>query len=132
MPMACVQRIDGSNASSVHGRPVLDPTKTIWFLGVTSTALAAPFFVSGASIALFFVTIYLSLLFGHSVGMHRMLIHKTFSAPRIVAYPLVWIGTMVGMGGPSKIIATHDLRDRAQRQESCHDFSRIDGELDEI
>lgn len=122
MPMAGVQRIDGANASAADGLPILDFSKTIWFVIFTSAAVAAPFFISSAAILLFIATTYLSLLLGHSVGMHRMLIHKTFSAPRIVTYPLIWFGSMVGMGGPSKIIATHDLRDWAQRQRNCHDF----------
>ena len=35
---------------------------------------------------------------------------------------LIYIGVLVGMSGPLGIIKIHDLRDWAQRQNSCHPF----------
>ena len=71
---------------------------------------------------LFATTTYLTLLLGHSVGMHRMMIHRSFAAPPWLERALVYLGVLVGMGGPRAIIQTHDIRDWAQRAPACHDY----------
>lgn len=64
----------------------------------------------------------MTLCFGHSVGFHRLLIHRSFHCSRWMEYLLVTIGTLVGMGGPSKMLYLHDSRDWAQRHPKCHPF----------
>lgn len=61
----------------------------------------------------------LTLCAGHSVGMHRLMIHRSFETPLWVEHVLIWLGTLVGMAGPLGMIRTHDLRDWHQRQTSC-------------
>jgi fatty-acid desaturase len=56
---------------------------------------------------------------GHSVGMHRLLIHRSFAAPLWLERVLVWLGTLVGMAGPFGMIRAHDMRDWHQRQTEC-------------
>ncbi|MEI6097555.1 MAG: acyl-CoA desaturase [Alphaproteobacteria bacterium] len=56
---------------------------------------------------------------GHSVGMHRQLIHRSFQAPLWLERVLVWLGALVGMAGPFGMIKAHDMRDWHQRQTSC-------------
>ena len=71
---------------------------------------------------------YITLLIGHSVGMHRMMIHRSFKTGRLLRYILIYLGTLVGIGGPSDVIRIHDIRDWAQRQSDCHPyFSHIRG-----
>ena len=88
---------------------------------LVGTVLAFAFFTWRAA-ALFFAATYLTLLVGHSVGMHRMMIHRTFTSPRWFAGLLIYIGTIVGVSGPSGVIRIHDTRDWAQREPVCHDF----------
>ncbi|HEY6336608.1 MAG TPA: acyl-CoA desaturase [Alphaproteobacteria bacterium] len=88
---------------------------------LAATALG-PVFVSWDALALFVVTSGLTLCFGHSVGMHRRLIHSSFECPRWLEYFCVYLGTLVGMAGPIGMIRVHDFRDWAQRQRSCHDY----------
>ena len=57
-----------------------------------------------------------------SVAIHRLLVHRSFQCPQWLEYLLVHIGTVVGMGGPFKNIRMHDIRDWAQRHESCHNI----------
>jgi len=64
----------------------------------------------------------LTLLGGHSLGMHRLFIHRAWQAPRWLANLLLFLGTQVGLGGPIRLMNTHDLRDWAQRQSECHDY----------
>jgi stearoyl-CoA desaturase (delta-9 desaturase) len=87
-----------------------------------SALFIAPLFFSWSAFALFLATSAITLCFGHSVSMHRRLIHGSFDCPRPLEYFLVYLGTLVGMAGPVGMIRIHDLRDWAQRQARCHDF----------
>jgi fatty-acid desaturase len=71
---------------------------------------------------LFVVSTYLSLLLGHSVGMHRKLIHRTYDCSKPLERFLVYLGVIVGMAGPFGLIRVHDIRDWAQREPRCHNF----------
>ena len=82
----------------------------------------APFFTNLAAISLGLSLTYVTLLLGHSVGMHRMMIHRSFKAVIWVRYSLLYLGTLVGIGGPSAVIKIHDTRDWAQRAPNCHPY----------
>lgn len=120
--MAPVHRVNGHGADPSRGRVRLDLAKLLWNGLMLSGAIAALFFVTGPAIILFFVTSYLTLLLGHSVGMHRIMIHRNADAVPAVERVLILLGTWVGIGGPAQIIVVHDLRDWAQHQPHCHDF----------
>jgi fatty-acid desaturase len=121
--MEPVLRIDGTNASAVRGRPVLDVPKAAWNGGMLLIALVlGPLSFSWSALGLFIVVTYVSLLVGHSVGMHRMMIHRTFACSKPLERLLIYIGVLVGVAGPFGIIKIHDTRDWAQRQTGCHDF----------
>lgn len=120
--MKAVARIDGGNASPRDGRPVVDWRKLAWNGTMLAGSLAAPFVASWSAAAMFVVLTYVTLLVGHSVGMHRLLIHRALTARKPVEYGLVYIGVLVGVAGPHGIVRIHDIRDWAQRQPACHDF----------
>jgi fatty-acid desaturase len=61
-----------------------------------------------------------TLCLGHSIGLHRLLIHRDFKCFRLLEYLLVNLGTVVGMGGPFRMLYLHDIRDWAQRHNECH------------
>ncbi len=90
-----VWRVDGSGANASDGNVVWAPTKSIWnnFMLLTAILLGPQYFTLGA----FFVFLglsYLTLLLGHALGMHRCLIHKSFSCPKPFERLLVWQGSM--------------------------------------
>lgn len=121
--MKPVHRVDGRRASASRGKVVIDWPKTIWIgSNLTASLILAPFFFTSSALLAFAVLTYITLLIGHSVGMHRMMIHKTFSCSKFIERSLIYVGVLVGMGGPSTILRTHDMRDWAQRQDRCHDF----------
>jgi stearoyl-CoA desaturase (delta-9 desaturase) len=77
---------------------------------------------SADAVIVFAVLTYGTLLVGHSVGMHRFLIHRTYECPAWLARLMIYAGVLVGMAGPYGVLRIHDLRDWAQRLPACHDF----------
>jgi stearoyl-CoA desaturase (delta-9 desaturase) len=101
------------------------PAKSLWIGTMTSLAIAlGPLLFTWDAFALFLVTSAVTLCFGHSVGMHRKLIHGSFECPPWLERLCVYLGTLVGMAGPYGMIRLHDFRDWAQRQSACHAYSR--------
>ncbi|MEL7198338.1 MAG: acyl-CoA desaturase [Pseudomonadota bacterium] len=120
--MEPVVRVDGHKADPCSGSVKLDWSKLLWNGAMLAGSIAALFVATWQSVLLFALLTYSTLLIGHSVGMHRMMIHRTFTAPRWLARLLIYIGTLVGVAGPFGIIRIHDVRDWAQREQECHDF----------
>ncbi len=109
--------------SATDGRVVWVPTKSMWTLAMTViSVIGAPLTFTWDALVLFVVTTAITICAGHSVGMHRLLIHRAFKAPKWLERSLVYSGTLVGMAGPFGMIAAHDMRDWAQRQTECHDL----------
>lgn len=109
--------------SPVNGRVVWSPVKSLWFTGHALVALFAGYatFRPDAAVASFVFTV-VTLCLGHSVGLHRLLIHRSFACPRWLEYLFVHLGTLVGMGGPFRVIYMHEIRDWSQRHPACHPF----------
>lgn len=121
--MEPVHRLIGDGANPAEGRVVYDLPKLLWNLGmILSAVIFAPLTFSLGSFSMFLVLTYFSLLIGHSAGMHRLMIHRTYDCHPILEKILIYIGVLVGMSGPYGIIKIHDTRDWAQRQDNCHDF----------
>src|SRR4051812_26275814 len=97
--------------------------KSLWVTATTLVAIVAgPICFNWSAFVLFVVTTALTVCAGHSVGMHRLLIHRAFTTPLWLEYVLVYLGVLVGMAGPVGMIHAHDIRDWAQRQTACHDL----------
>ena len=118
-----ISRIDDRGADATDGRVVWSPLKSLFLVAMYAGAIAgAVFYLRLDTVLLFVVKTVAVLLFGHSVGMHRRLIHKSFACPLWLEHALVYMGTLVGLGGPFAMIRTHDYRDWAQRQGHCHAY----------
>jgi fatty-acid desaturase len=100
-----------ARTNPLQGRVRWSPAKSIWYSTHCLIALLAAPFVAGIDTVVVggFLTVF-TLCCGHTVGLHRLLIH------------LVWLGTLVGMGGPLSMIYLHEIRDWAQRHRDCHPF----------
>jgi len=111
------------NADAAAGRVRWDPVHSLWNGGMAIAAIAlVPFYTTPAAVAIGLGLTGFFLLLGHSVGFHRLLIHGSFETNPWARRFLLWCGTVAGMSGPLWIVRTHDLRDWAQRQVSCHDY----------
>lgn len=113
--------LSAPDSDATNGKVVWAPTKSLWTLGLSGIALVfGPPTFSADAAALFVITTAITICAGHSVGMHRLLIHRSFRTPIVVEHLLVYLGTLVGMAGPFGMMAAHDIRDWAQRQKDCH------------
>jgi len=118
-----VFRIQAENANPNAGKVIWSAAKSLWNTGMLFTAIfVAPFYTTVGSVALFLGMTYFTLLFGHSIGMHRALIHRSITCSKWLERALVYLGVLVGMAGPFGILRIHDVRDWAQREMACHDF----------
>jgi len=116
-------RVRSEGADPCAGRVRWAPAKSTWHFGLAATAvICAPLTASIDAVLVFLALTYVTLLLGHSVGMHRKLIHRTFECPKWLERTLVYLGVLVGMAGPLGILRIHDVRDWAQREPMCHDF----------
>lgn len=111
------------DSNAKKGRVVWSLSKIIWMGSMFLAALIGGWFTfSLSALTVFVTTTIISLCFGHSLGMHRRLIHKSYQCPLWLEYIFVHLGVIVGLAGPIGMIKTHDMRDWAQRQEDCHDY----------
>ncbi len=105
---------------AIQGTILWDAAKSIWFsIMLAGGGFAIIWIPSWSGFLVFLTTTAITVCAGHSVGMHRLLIHRTFETPKWLEYILVWLGTLVGMAGPFGMIRAHDMRDWHQRQTVC-------------
>lgn len=120
-PVRSIVELPG--CSPVEGVVRWDPATSIWNGAMLAIALVAvPLTFSWGAFSVFAALTGGTLLAGHSVGMHRRLIHHSFECPQWLEFALVYAGVLVGLAGPIGMIRTHDLRDWAQRQADCHPY----------
>ncbi|OYT90261.1 MAG: acyl-CoA desaturase [Burkholderiales bacterium PBB3] len=119
-----VPRIQSSHGSNtVDGVVRWDPAKSAWFSGMALVAILwGPITLQWDSFAIFLISSGMTLCLGHSLGMHRRLIHGSYACHPGLEYFLVYCGVLVGMAGPIGMVRTHDMRDWAQRQPRCHAY----------
>ena len=112
-----------AHSNTADGQLSWAPAKSLWFIAhaLIWASLGTVFFSPAAFAAFLFLSI-LILCGGHSLGMHRKLIHDSFDCPLWLARFGAYLGTLVGLGGPFTMMRAHDLRDWAQRQDKCHPF----------
>jgi fatty-acid desaturase len=117
-------RADGID-SVCDGVVRYSPLKSAWFLGMLGGAsIGGALTFSVPAFTLFAVTTAIVLLFGHSLGSHRKLIHNSYQCPRWLERILIYCGVLVGLDGPLGLLRQHELRDYAQRLPVCHDYLR--------
>jgi len=119
----CVRMHDAQGTDAVSGTVNWKPAKSLWISAMTLAALlGGPVFFTFGALVLFLATTATTVCFGHSLGMHRRLIHRSFDCPLWLEHLFVYLGTLVGMAGPYGMIRQHDIRDWAQRKPVCHPY----------
>lgn len=103
------------------------PLKSLWYSAMLiGGVVGIVWFPSWSNAAVTAALMIVTLWLGHSVGMHRLLIHRSFECPRWLEYGLVYLGTLVGMAGPLGMFRIHEIRDWQQQQPDCHSFAKHD------
>src|SRR5262245_46141903 len=116
-----VRMRDGENTDADTGSVYWNPGKSLWITRMTVAALTGgPVYFTWGALLLFLSTSAVTVCLGHSLGMHRRLIHRAYDCPLWLERLFVYLGTLVGMAGPFGMIRQHDIRDWAQRKTSCH------------
>jgi stearoyl-CoA desaturase (delta-9 desaturase) len=114
---------DHSDTDAVAGAVRWKPAKSLWISAMTLAALVGgPLFFTWGALALFLVTTAVTVCLGHSLGLHRRLIHRAYDCPVWVERLFVYLGTVVGMAGPFGMMRQHEIREWAQRKPSCHPY----------
>jgi stearoyl-CoA desaturase (delta-9 desaturase) len=114
---------DAPETDAVEGVVRWKPAKSLWIAAMTLAALVGgPICFTWGALALFLATAAFTVCLGHSLGMHRRLIHRSYDCPLWLERLFVYLGTLVGMAGPYGMIRQHDIRDWAQRKPRCHPY----------
>ena len=84
LPSQCTstaRMIADADTSAADGRVEWAPAKSVWIGGMVAAALLlGPVYITPGAVILFAVTTVVTLCAGHSVGMHRLLVHRSFAA----------------------------------------------------
>ena len=113
------------DADLLRGTVRYAPLKSVWFFTMAGGALiGGALTFTWAAFVLFLACTGVVLLFGHSLGSHRKLIHNSYGCPRWLEYVFVYLGVQVGLAGPLGLLRQHELRDYAQRLDDCHSYLR--------
>jgi fatty-acid desaturase len=116
---------ENTSTSSEIGFVKWSPVKSSWYSTHALIAIVGgTTYFSWSAFTLFVAFTLLTLCLGHSLGMHRRLIHNSYDCPKWLEYLFVHFGVLVGMAGPYGMIYQHDLRDWAQRKNNCHTYLR--------
>ncbi len=107
----------------VEGVVYWKASKSLWWtVMLLATAIAAPMTFSGGAALVALGLTVITLCLGHTLGMHRLLVHRSYECPRWLERTFVYLGVLVGIAGPFRILYMHDIRDWAQRHPRCHAF----------
>ncbi|MCP4804752.1 MAG: acyl-CoA desaturase [Proteobacteria bacterium] len=122
-----MKRIDPRiEADAYDGEVVLDARKSAWVIAMGGMALAAVVASSWNPVHIGLAAAFcaISLCCGHSVGLHRFVIHDAGRVPIWLERVLILLAASAGMGGPLSLIRHHEIRDWAQRQSRSHPWLR--------
>ncbi len=109
------------------GRVRPDPFKAAWLIAML--ALGVLFGLPALSPALTALSALLAgvtLCLGHSVGLHRGVIHQSYRAPRWLRGLLAYLFVHTGLGGPLSWARLHAVRDHWQNQPDCPRYFAYD------
>jgi hypothetical protein len=86
---------------------VWNPVKSAWITGLWTVGLVGGYMTASPDcVAVFATTSAVTLCGGHSLGMHRKLIHDSFECPVWLTRVGVWLGTLVGLAGQCRSLGS--------------------------
>jgi fatty-acid desaturase len=101
------------------GRVRFDAGKSIWLWGMALPGVAALPFATATTATVSLALTFVTLCVGHSVGLHRGVIHRTYQARPAVRGALAYVFVLSGLGGPLAWARLHAVRDLWQNRADC-------------
>ena len=112
------------------GRVELAPAKGVWLYGLlAASALTARYRPTPAAALAALGLAVVTLCAGHSVGLHRGVIHRSYQTSRFLRGALAYLFVLTGIGGPVSWIRLHFVRDHYQNAAECPRYFRYDHSL---
>ena len=94
--------------------------KTLWFYIMVIPALCIDFAeLSTHTIVIGITLTFLTVCFGHSIGLHRGVIHKAYVTSNLMRKILVYLFVLTGLGSPITWMKLHYYRDYWQNRQDC-------------
>lgn len=101
------------------GRVRFDAAKAAWLWTMIATGAIGVLVATPATLTIAGALHVLTLCVGHSVGLHRGIIHRAYRARPAVVGALAYLGVLTGLGGPLSWARLHAVRDHWQNQPTC-------------
>lgn len=102
-------------------------TKALWLWAMGSLTLVfLPGALSWQTAALATALGFAGFLFGHTVGLHRGVLHRSFRMSSVLRGVLTYAFVLIGLGGPLSWIRVHGQRDRWQNASEAPPWFRYD------
>ena len=94
--------------------------KTVWLYFILIPLLWLDFSKLNAKhLVITSIIICLTVGLGHSIGLHRGVIHKTYKTSKIVRNSLIYLFVLTGLGSPLNWLKLHYYRDYWQNRLDC-------------
>lgn len=108
-----------------HGLIKFSIKKTVWLYFMILPCL----FINWSQLIytdyiLFFSLLGLTVGIGHSIGLHRGIIHKSFKTSKTYRNISIYLFTLTGMGSPISWLKQHYYRDYWQNRQDCPRYFR--------
>ncbi|MGB1296221.1 MAG: fatty acid desaturase [Flavobacteriales bacterium] len=97
--------------------------KSIWFYLMVSPSFFIDFsLLKSVDYFLFSGITFLTVSLGHSIGLHRGVIHKAYKTSPLFRNILVYLFVLTGLGSPITWMKLHYYRDYWQNKQDCPDY----------
>ena len=94
--------------------------KTIWLYLMIIPCFLIDFTQLTIEITLIGVMLtFVTVCLGHSIGLHRGIIHKSYETSTTIKNILVYLFVLTGLGGPISWLKLHYYRDYWQNKQNC-------------
>lgn len=100
---------------------------TLFFAGVHIGAVFAflPIFFSWKAVGVALLLYWITGGLGITLGLHRLVTHRSFQAPKWLEYLLMLFGTLACQGGPIEWVGTHRLHHlHSDKENDPHDSNQ--------
>jgi fatty-acid desaturase len=111
----CAGKCPEQLVSLVDGRVVVAPGKVVWLyslIGASALIVRHPPGLVACIVSA--LALAVTLCAGHSVGLHRGIIHRSYRSSRFLRGALAYLFVHTGIGGPISWIRLHHVRDYYQ------------------